>query len=299
MPEKVISAPPSTNAEARVPTEVDFQTDSVTIPVKLCNLPPFHSVANQVLSLSADPDIDMKRLAAVMEKDPAFAAEVLLLANSSLFGFTSRMHVLRHAVAVLGLDRIKALAVTVAMRAFLGNSGPVIGQCWRHSAACAIVSEEIGPIFDISGDRAYTAGLMHDIGRLGLLKAYAKEVSPVMTAEYGAMSDVLQAERAAINVDHGTAGAWLVKTWAFPDAFQEVCAHHHDRLEEKDAPLLQMAKAACCITDALGYSAVRYRQKMTYGEFLFSLPPFLRKEAFPAEEVLQEKVATRLSAFEQ
>src|SRR5581483_8918364 len=117
MAEKVLAHTPLTHSipETTVPTEHDVQTDTVTIPVKLCNLPPMNSIANQVL----------------------------LLANSSLFGFTSRMSVLRHAIAVLGLDRIKALAVTVAMRAFLGQGGPLVRQCWRHSAACGVIAEEI------------------------------------------------------------------------------------------------------------------------------------------------------------
>ena len=175
MAEKLLAQTSVTGATERtVPIEPDFQTDSVTIPVKLCNLPPLNSIANQVLSLTADPEVDLRRLAFAMEADPAFAAEVLLLANSSLFGFTSRMSVLRHAIAVLGLDRIKALAVTVAMRAFLGQGNPLVRQCWRHSAACGVIAEEISPIFDVSGDQAYTTALMHDIGRLGLLKSYPR-----------------------------------------------------------------------------------------------------------------------------
>src|ERR1035438_3865831 len=86
---------------------INFQTDQVTIPVKLCNLPPFNAIATQVLSLTADPDIDLRQLSEVIEADPAFAADILFLANSSLFGFPSRMYILRHAISVLGWDRIK------------------------------------------------------------------------------------------------------------------------------------------------------------------------------------------------
>ena len=155
-------------------TEFDFETDVVTIPIKLCNLPPFNAIASQVLALTTDPDLDLRQISKVIEGDPAFAADILFLANSSLFGFPSRMHSLRHAIALLGLDRIKALAVTLAMRGFLGKRNPLIHQCWQHSVACALVCEEISAIFDFPADLAYTAGIMHDIGRLGLLKAYPR-----------------------------------------------------------------------------------------------------------------------------
>ncbi len=300
MPEKLMTVTPSGERnETAIPAEQDFQTDTVTIPVKLCNLPPFHSVANQVLALSSDPDVDLQQLAAVMQADAAFAAEVLLLANSSLFGFTSRMHVLRHAVAILGLERIKALAVTVAMRAFLVGSTPAIRPCWRHSTACAVVAEEIALLFDFSGDRAYTAGLMHDIGRLGLLKSYASDVAPVLAGEYKDMNEVLRAERAAVNVDHGVAGSWLMKNWAFPETFSEICEHHHKPLDPTDSPLLQLVKISCRIADSLGYAAVITKSTVKYDEMVSALPAHFRRGSFPSEEHLQETIARRLSAFEQ
>ena len=298
MAEKVLAHTPATSPQVRpVPAEPDFQTDTVTIPVKLCNLPPLNSIANQVLSLTADPDVDLRRLAFAMEADPAFAAEVLLLANSSLFGFTSRMSVLRHAIAVLGLDRIKALAVTVAMRAFLGQGGPLVRQCWRHSAACAVISEEISPIFDVSGDQAYTAGLMHDIGRLGLLKSYSREMTPILEGQYADIPDVLAAERAALNVDHALAGAWLVKNWAYPQAFAHVCEHHHSPLDPNDPALLQVVKIACQMADGLDYSAVRYGA-LNFPELLERLPSSLHRDVFPTEEELRTNLKARLSVFE-
>ncbi|MBZ5575614.1 MAG: HDOD domain-containing protein [Acidobacteriia bacterium] len=298
MPEKVISTIDS-RPDLAVATPPDLHTDSVTIPVKLCNLPPLNSIANQVLSMSADEDVDLQRLASIVEADPAFAAEVLLLANSSLFGFPSRMHVLRHAVAVLGLDRIKAVAVTVAMRAFLSGGGPLVRQIWRHSAACAIIAEEISPIFDISGDRAYTSAIMHDIGRLGLLKSYPREMTPPLSAEYADPTAVLVAERAAINVDHGTAGAWLVKTWAFPPTFVEICEHHHDPLHPHDSALLQVIKLSCRMADSLGFSAVRYKTSASYRDLLPARETHAKPEEFPSEENLRANVETRLAVFEQ
>jgi len=296
MPEKVVLGGPS-RGEARVAREP--QAAGTAIPPKLCNLPPLNSIANQVLALSADEEIQFQRLAAVIEADPAFAAEVLFLANSPLFGFPSKMHVLHHAVTVLGLDRIRALAVTVAMRAYLGQGSALIRQCWRHSCACAIIAEETAKAFGIPGDRAYTVALMHDIGRLGLLKSYPREVAPVLAQEYAEPRDVLQAERGAVNVDHGLAGAWLVKTWAFPSSFSEICEHHHDALDSGDPALLQSVKLACRAANALGYSAVRYQAVASYPDLLAGLPGATRSQPFPGEEELRENVEERLSAFEE
>jgi HD-like signal output (HDOD) protein len=279
--------------------EIDFQTDVVTIPVRLCNLPPFNAIASQVLALTADPDIDLAQISRVIAGDPAFAADILFLANSSLFGFPSRMHSLRHAIALLGLDRIKALGVTVAMRGFLGTPTPLVHQCWQHSAVCALVCEEFSSIFDFSGDRAYTAGLMHDIGRLGLLRTYGKEMTPILNGQYTSIAEVLQAERDALNVDHALAGSWLVRNWCLPKDFSEICEHHHEAPNENDSEILQLVKVACSVADIIGFPAVKCRQQPSYQDATSLLKPRLVHRAPPPELDLRASVTARLVAFQR
>jgi HD-like signal output (HDOD) protein len=278
--------------------EIDFQTDQVNLPVKLCNLPPLNAIATQVLSLTADPDIDLSQISRVIEADPAFAADILFLANSSLFGFPSRMFVLRHAISVLGLDRIKALALTVAMRGFVGPRNPLVHQCWQHSAACAIICEELSANFSFSGDRAFTAGIMHDIGRLGLLKTYPQEMTPILSVEHEDIQDVLRAEREELNVDHGRAGSWLVSTWAFPKDFSDVCAHHHDAPSASDSEILRLVKVSCNIADIIGFPAVKCRQQPSYLAAMSALPRQPGRDAVPPAEELVANVTARLETFE-
>ena len=288
---------------ASLPTESDsapdFETDVVTIPIKLCNLPPFNAIASQVLALTTDPDLDLRQISKLIEGDPAFAADILFLANSSLFGFPSRMHSLRHAIALLGLDRIKALAVTLAMRGFLGKRNPLVHQCWQHSVACALVCEEISAIFDFPTDLAYTAGIMHDIGRLGLLKAYSKEMTPVLSGQHICTEDVLRAEREVLNVDHGRAGAWLVNNWCLPKDFSEICEHHHDAANAQDSEILQLVKAACKFADAIGFPAVKCQQQPSYLEVASSLTPLLGRKGVPPAEDMCANVTAKLAAFER
>ena len=277
---------------AEIGPDMDFGTDMVTIPVKLCNLPPLNAVANQVLALTTDPDIELGQISRVVGGDPAFAADILFLANSSLFGFPSRMHNLRHAIALLGLDRIKALAVTVAMRGFLGHRNPLIHQCWQHSVACAAVCEELAALCDFSGDRAYTAGIMHDIGRLGLLKAYPNDMKPILTGQTADTEEVLRAEREALGVDHAQAGAWLVRTWALPKDFPEICEHHHDAPNENDSEVLHLVKAACNIANIVGFPAVNCIRQPSYEE---ATAPLLRpgRNAVPSVEDLRANVTVK------
>jgi HD-like signal output (HDOD) protein len=285
-------------ASASTPThDGGLRADTVEIPVRLCNLPPLNAIANQVIALSANPDVDLHEIAAVMGGDPAFAADLLFLANSSLFGFRSRIQVVSHAIAVLGLDRIKALAVTVAMRSFLSKGGPLLPKCWQHSAACAIIAEQISPIFDVKGDVAYTLGLLHDVGRLGLLKSYPTEYAPVLCNPFPNAEEILNAERALLKMDHCLAGAWMVKTWDFPSVFAQACEHHHEAVSPNDSGLLQAIKISCRLAEAIGYAPVNYTNPAGYDDVIQSLPPHLPQNRFPSVHTLRTNIEDRIKSF--
>jgi putative nucleotidyltransferase with HDIG domain len=274
------------------------QPDTALIPVKLCNLPPFHSAAAHLLSLQEDPELDSRRITVLVRGDPALAAEVLFLANSSLFGFPSRIQGLHHAIALLGLERVKALAMTVATRALLGRGGPLVDQCWQHSAACAVVAAEISSFFDVSEDSAYTAALLHDIGRLGLLRSYAGEYGAILADEFDSLEEVLKAESEVFQIDHSVAGSWLVGYWSFPSSFIEICERHHEPVGEQDSPLLRVVKIACSLADALGHAAVRCKHNVSYRHALETLSPELAS-ALPSEEQFRRRVNLRLSALDR
>jgi HD-like signal output (HDOD) protein len=296
------TAPDATLQQGSLPAEfaerIDFETDVITIPVRLCNLPPFSAIASRALAMTTDSDVDLKQFSELIGSDPAFTSDVLFLANSSLFGFPSGMHSLRHAVALLGLDRIKSLAVTVAMRSFLGKPNSLVHQCWQHSVACAVICELFSGIFDLPTDCAYTTGIMHDIGRLGFLKSYPTEMTKVLSGQHQNTQAVLQAEREALTVDHACAGSWLIGHWALPKDFSEVCKHHHDAPSSRDSDILQLVKAGCQIADAIGFPAVKCQQQPSYAEATSSLTTRLGRQAkLPAED-LQRNVTARLAALE-
>ena len=261
-------------------------------PGKLCNLPPFPAVANEVLSLVGNPGCDLRRVAAAFQRDPAFAAEVLVFANSPMIGLRSRVHSIVQALAVLGLDRIRSLAVTVALRSVMGTPGPSLRQTWGHAAACAIVCQELARAFGVASDHAYTAGLLHDVGRLGLLKSYPSEIEPIFRCAYRDPAEVMAVERTLVRMDHASAGAWLVKTWGFPEDFHDVCLLHHEPASAGDEGLVALVKAGCEMTGALGYASLRYEAVRGYPEIAAEiLKPIL------SEGEMRDRLKNGLQAF--
>jgi putative nucleotidyltransferase with HDIG domain len=249
-------------AESYVMAQQDAGADAAGIkpPEGLCKLPQFRPVALKLLKLLCDDDISFSDVGKVVSSDPAFSAELLAMANSPLYATRCEISSLTRAIVVLGLERTRSVTYTVALQAFLTNVQvtPELQNSWRHSLASALIAEELAPAYGIPPDRGYTAGLLHDLGRLGLLKAYAQRYAAVLNGTYDSVTDVLDAERALFQVDHCQAGLWLTRSWGFPEEFQAITAHHHACRYTREEGALGVAGAACLLADTLGFQSVRY-----------------------------------------
>ncbi len=244
---------------------------------KIRSLPPFHPVASQVLRLSssAAEDLDIDEVAEIIESDQAFAAELLQMANSPLFGLQYTIRSSRHGVIVLGLERTKALAVRTAMQIYLKETfdHPVLRRCWLHSLACAEIAKAIAVCCGQPGaESAHTAGLLHDIGRVALLNVFRAEYLPILESKYEWAEEILSAEVTNFGFDHAEAGHQLCRLWNFPREIGDVASKHHEPVVGQENSLVNIVRLSCRIADSLGFGAVRHAQRTSYNEIVSGLP---------------------------
>ena len=235
-------------------------SDPLNPLVRLSSLPPFPAAAARLIQLSASGDADLRAMQPVLASDPALAADVIRLANSPLFAIRNEVRSIEHAVVLLGLERIRALATAIALRRYYTGYGDTAAyrKCLEHSLACAVVSEELAESYSVSRADAYTAGLLHDIGRVGLLKAYAREYLPVLKTNYQRVDENLKLERTLLTMDHCQSGSFLTKVWAFPKALQSITENHHAVHDPNGSTLISLIQASCRLADALGFAEVNY-----------------------------------------
>ena len=269
-------------------------------PWALKNLPPFRPVAIKLVQLTAQDDVSIAKVQHVLRTDVAFSTEVLRLANSALTGSRTEVRSVAHAVAMVGLERLKALSMTIALRDFLSSSksNQAMGLCWRYNLATAVICEWLAPFVHLDPDSCYTAGLIHDIGRLAILRAYPDEYFRMLSVieDYG--FDLLQCEKDLFDIDHCQAGRWLMERWEFPADLKDVAELHHQPPTEKTPVLVTIVYIAWQMADMLGFSPLGVRSHVNIEEITATLPETARNVIFSHLDQLTDLVLLKLKAGE-
>jgi len=268
-------------------------------PSVVGKLNPVPDVAVRLMSLVSSDDVVFRRVAELIRCDPAFSAEVLKLANSPLLGCRQNVYSILHGVALLGLDRLKSLVMMVALRNFLSSTlqVPVLLRCWRHSLACALLSEELGAASWLNKDQCYSAGLLHDIGRLSLLATFPGEYAGILERVDETDEDLLERECELFGADHCDVGMWIVQDWGLPPEFEEITGRHHAPRGAHRFDLVEAARLACRLADTLGFQVAGTTPLAPLDEVLVGLPQEAREKLGP-EDTMFNRLVERINALE-
>lgn len=193
------------------------------------NLPTIPTVLAKILELSESVDANGKDLIAVVEKDQALTGKMLRLANSAFFGQNRRVATIWRAVLLLGFGTVRNLALGVKVWDALSTGVPRerAEGLWAHAVGVAGAAKTLaGKLRSGDPDEAFTAGLLHDVGRLVLAMRFKDDYWTV-TKGVAEREPVDALERAAFGVDHAEVGGWLLEAWALPAPIVEQVRSHH------------------------------------------------------------------------
>jgi len=199
---------------------------------RISELPTLPAVVYRMLDALGNPRLSMGRIAEVVSEDPALATKVLRLANSPYYGFAGRVCSIEHAMVLLGLETVKALALGVSIFNTFHSVSRLEGingaGLWTHFLAVAVSSKEVAAQSGQSQPEvAFTAGLVHDIGRLALLRLFPKECVAIIAQVKEDGTPLIAVEEEAFGLDHQMAGMYLAKRWRLPKELQNVMLSHH------------------------------------------------------------------------
>jgi putative nucleotidyltransferase with HDIG domain len=267
-------------------------------------IPAFPPVAIRVLHLLQDDDVPVDQLVELMRADPAFSAELLRRANSPLFGFHSEVVSLKQALILLGFRRVRGLALTVATGMYLRKAAQVgeLRKFWRYSLACALLAEELARACGLPEDTAYTAGLLHDIGRLGLMVAHPEQYAQLIRhaseqLETGQPVDIVQLERDLFGVDHYEVGRWLAEDWKLPPLLAEIAGRHPWEVT-RQWNIIGVVRLGCQLAMALGFGVLPSPHTPSVKALLAELPEPVRKRLPADPDLFGEEVRRKLAELD-
>lgn len=207
-------------------------------------LKPIPQVALKVMRLMDEDRYNIESIANEIRKDQVITARMLQLANSALFPTKKEIASLDHAVVYLGQDMLIKLVLSAAVQGYYNQSGMGYALCkggvYYHSIGCAQTAEMLARKTDLADPaKAYTAGLLHDIGKV-VLDQYVASAYPLFYRDVMETGEnAINVEQQIIGIDHTVVGSLLARQWSFPPALEYVIHHHHLPFKESEhAPLL-------------------------------------------------------------
>jgi HD-like signal output (HDOD) protein len=267
-------------------------------PWALENLPPFSPVAMRLVALLSDEDVHVDQVSRFIAAEPVFAARVLQLANSPLFALQRQVTSIPQAVIVIGLERVKAIALTRALGDFVAPvlRRKALAACWRNTLAGAVLAEALAPLYQADAGAAYTAGLLRDIGRLALIVKYPEAYTNAIEIARDGGAGLTETERNLFDIDHCEAGRWVVERMFLPEEISRCVVHHHDAELPEGWDLVHLVRTADRLADALGYGIVPGAPQRPPAEVLEEAPGASRRARIQLED-LEREVERRISAL--
>ncbi len=254
------------------------------------SLPTLPTVAVKVNSIIKSPTAGAAELAQVIEYDQSISAKVLSLVNSAYYGLSRKINNIKEAVTYLGTNAISQLVLALGViKTFEGKENKRFDRAkfWTHSIAVAILAREISKSEKRHKhpDDIFTAGLLHDIGKVALDSFCSETFMPVLDELDKEEIPFYKAEQKVLGVDHTRVGEWVARSWELPLLTVVSIRHHHEApsarkgfsLSQDSAVDIVQVSDWLAITHGLGFSGSNKVEEPT--EETFNRIPITKEKA--------------------
>jgi HD-like signal output (HDOD) protein len=216
-----------------------------------------------------DPKSSAGELRRIISHDPSLVSRILKLVNSSFYGRSTKIDSVERAIVLLGFDAVHNLAISATM----GSLFTHVNLCddytardlWTHCVAVAAASREIAKMIDRGiAERAFLAGLVHDVGMLVELQVCPEKLVAVCQTCMTSRIPFSALELDHIGCEHSELGGALAAKWGFPEFCRSAASyHHHPHLAEPEHRQLTgivYVADTLCAQDAIGFDLAAREQ---------------------------------------
>ncbi len=228
---------------------------------KLNNIPTVPAIIRPLLFYLERPvdQVEVQRIVDLVSCDESISAQCLRVANSALYFRSREVKSVHGAIVVLGVRQIREILLSCSLLNLLPKDKWVIDPLifWEHSLGCGLVSRFCAKKANYKEpERAYLAGLLHDLGELVNMLGFKEEFNAAAQLAMSEQIPLHQAEQSALGFTHCDTGKILAEHWRLPEDISEVVEHHHDVQQAKLHPVLVSLVGLSdrlCMANELGY----------------------------------------------
>ncbi len=214
---------------------------------KLNDIPTLPAVATRVTELINDPNSSSSDIADVLKKDQVLTAKVLKLINSPYYGIPGEVTDVKRALAYLGFNTLAQLVLSISVISVFDenkNSKFSLQSFWKHALGTAVASEVIAKKTGYpKPEECFTCGLLHDIGKIVLLKIAPEELMRVVQLAENEKISYAEAERRLEVPTHGYLGEYIAEKWRLPMVIRMSIRYHHVDVNSMETILESMKRA--------------------------------------------------------
>jgi putative nucleotidyltransferase with HDIG domain len=228
-----------------------------TVISRLRSIPSLPTLYEEVTAALRKDDPSLSEIAKIISKDVGMAAKILQLANSAFVGASGRVSSLVQALSLIGTETVRTLVLSVHVFSQFESNSKVAASLpalWDHSATVSALAQRIASSEGCAKamvEESFTAGLLHDIGKVVLLAEMPREYHQIFETNSGSKDVELQ----RLGCTHAEVGAYLMSIWGLPLSLVHAVAFHHRPCETAEthfSPLtaVHAADAIASATDA-------------------------------------------------
>ncbi len=191
---------------------------------------PFPQIVLKLSEMVKNPDVDFKQIGKLIESDAALCSRVFRMANSPMIGCRDQVSRIEHAIALMGLGRIRSLVHTHAAAAVFSGNGlqkAEFSHLWKHSLAVAITARKLAERGgEVDSNAAFLAGIFHDVGQLFFFEVAHEAYQPLSHNYYGI--ELTEHEHSLFGLTHPEIGNKLAIQWNLPEDVRVAISYHED-----------------------------------------------------------------------
>jgi HD-like signal output (HDOD) protein len=193
-------------------------------------MPTLPEAVVRILEMSENPDVEVEEVADAILMDKVLTARMIRLVNSAFWGIRRHITSVREAIVYLGLHQIRSIVVTTSLFNTFHSRNPSfrVAAIWEHGLGCAMISRIIAQKIGFQDlEKAYLAGLMHDIGEVVLSQFDVEKFDEIIALVQTENMSFFEAENRILGVTHSDFSGWFKEQWGFSDEMAEVISAHH------------------------------------------------------------------------